>query len=66
MAPLTAKQTDALKTLAASNPFRWKQQLRDCWEGGRSDGSPLWTTLYSLRNTHGPSWLVRFRIKAVR
>lgn len=59
---LTETQTEALKLLAENNPFRWKKQLRDFWERGLSDGSELQTTLYGLRNSHGPSWLTSYRI----
>jgi hypothetical protein len=63
---LSAKQKAALRKLAESNPFRWKKQLRELWEHHNVvDGSDFWTTLYSLRNTHGPSWLARFRLSEV-
>jgi hypothetical protein len=61
----TAEQLEALKTFAAANGRRWKAVLRDCWMAGgynSETGSYIDGPLQQVRNTFGPSWLVRFRI----
>ena len=56
---LTANQLQAIRIFAKTHGRRWKAQLRDRWEH-ESGANP---ELLSLRNTHGPSWLVKFKLK---
>ncbi len=61
----TAEQMEALRTFAAANGRNWKQSLRHCWETGcYSDysGTERSDLLQRVRNSFGPSWLVRFRL----
>jgi hypothetical protein len=62
--PLTAEEINALRLFAALNGRYWKAALRDLWENfhkGR-DWDDAATILYRLRNSHGPTWLVQFRL----
>ena len=62
---VTPAQLKALRGFAGYYGRGWKITLRFCWENG-------WTTtdriivdtaeLQRLRNSHGPSWLVSFRL----
>lgn len=54
---LTAEQMAAVKAYAAAHGRTWKAQLNYEWMSGTARGS-----LQQLRNTFGPSWLVRFRL----
>lgn len=55
---LTISQLDALQRYAAVNGRTWKSQLLADWTNGHSRGE-----LQVLRNTLGPSWLVRFSLR---
>lgn len=57
---LDADQIAALRAYAARHGRRWKSILNNVWMGGSpyDDGG----TLRRLRNTHGPSWLQRYRL----
>jgi len=55
--PLTPDQLRALQDFARRHGPRWKAHLRELWM--RATACP---TLHQLRNTHGPSWLDRFRL----
>lgn len=64
----TKEQIEALKTFAAINGRTWKSKLRQAWYDGSygdygieqyGDTAAL---LQQVRNTFGPSWLVRFVI----
>lgn len=57
---LDAEQVAALQPYAARHGRRWKSILNNVWMGGApyDDGG----TLRRLRNTHGPSWLQRYRL----
>ncbi|MEY9785424.1 hypothetical protein ABIA23_006892 [Sinorhizobium fredii] len=57
--PLTAEQLASLRAYAAKHGRTWKSTPNRVWMGGPpyDDGGILRT----LRNTHGPSWLVSFR-----
>lgn len=59
----STEQVEALKTWAALYGRRWKSLLRDAWMTG-DYGSFQYTAtsalLQQVRNTFGPSWLVRF------
>ncbi|QDG94760.1 hypothetical protein NIBR502774_18110 (plasmid) [Rhizobium sp. NIBRBAC000502774] len=58
--PLTDEQKLALQTYAARHGRRWKSVLNNAWMGEAPyDDGPV---LRGLRNTHGPSWLVSYRL----
>lgn len=59
-AELDAEQVAALQAYAARHGRRWKSVLNNVWMGGApyDDGG----ILRRLRNTHGPSWLQRYRL----
>ena len=60
---LTAEQTAALRAYAAKHGRTWKNTLRNAWMGGPPyDDSGI---LRGLRNSHGPSWLVSYRLPKV-
>ena len=58
-APLAPDQLQALQTFAEQNGRNWKAQLSDLWLRAAAD--PI---LHALRNTHGPTWLHRYRLPA--
>ncbi len=62
-APITATQEAELARFARLYGKRWKAHLRGFfWERGIPvAGLP---SLYDLRNTHGPSWPVRYKLPA--
>jgi hypothetical protein len=53
---LTPDQLQALRDYAAHNGRHWKNALNADWLRARTTGH-----LQSLRNTHGPRWLARFK-----
>jgi hypothetical protein len=57
---LDDEQVAALQAYAARHGRRWKSILNNVWMGGApyDDGG----ILRRLRNTHGPSWLQRYRL----
>lgn len=62
----TREQLEALRVFAAHNGHNWKSALRFCWETGRYkdfNGTERQDLLQQVRNSFGPSWLVRFRLK---
>ncbi len=62
-APLTAEQLQALRHFAKRQGRYWKDRMRDMWmHGAHISGSDADVVLYTLRNTHGPRWLNRFRL----
>ncbi len=58
---LTTEQHEALQAYAAKHGRRWKNILNNAWMGGPpyDDGG----ILRGLRNSHGPSWLVSYRLR---
>ncbi|WP_200847879.1 hypothetical protein [Rhizobium sp. 18055] len=58
--PLTVEQHRALQAYAAKHGRRWKSILNIVWMGAApyDDGG----ILRGLRNSHGPSWLVAYRL----
>lgn len=61
---LTPEQLKALDTYAFLHGRTWKTKLNTWWQGGYArdgvlEGDKL--ELYRLRNTHGPTWLSKFR-----
>ena len=64
--PVTFEQRAALAFFAREYGRTWKSALREHWSSGKlfeAHGRPeLGAVLYELRNTHGPSWLEKFKI----
>lgn len=58
--PLTDQEVKALQDYAARHGRSWKRILNYAWmgEAPRDDGH----ILRKLRNTHGPTWLDRYRL----
>ncbi|MDX0267670.1 hypothetical protein GOC13_07485 [Sinorhizobium meliloti] len=54
---LTPEQLEAIRAYAKQHGRKWKDQLNNDWMYARTIG-----TLQQLRNTHGPSWLVDFKL----
>ena len=63
-APLTADEMDALRRYAAKHGRRWKSVLQEAWLGHPPYDDT--GTLRTLRNTHGPSWLIKFKLPTPR
>jgi hypothetical protein len=63
---LTAEELDALRSWAKQHGRYWKEPLRALWcRAVITSGMPNSdrdTTVYCLRNSHGPSWLRDFRL----
>jgi len=58
--PLTEEEVNALQDYAARHGRSWKRILNNVWMGEAPyDDRPI---LRRLRNTHGPSWLDRYRL----
>jgi hypothetical protein len=64
--PLTAEDIAALQSWAKQHGRYWKEPLRDLWNRAvvalGLPNSDRDTTVYCLRNSHGPSWLRSFRL----
>ena len=58
--PLTKFELYALEAYAARHGRRWKRHLLADWMYARRR---IEGELQALRNSHGPSWLVRFSFK---
>ena len=58
----STEQVEALKAWAAIYGRNWKSTLRDAWMNGDYHGFADSHLLQQVRNTFGPSWLVRFVI----
>ena len=54
---LTTEQLSLLRAYAARNGRTWKSELNHAWMTGAINGP-----VYALRNSHGPSWLVRYKL----
>jgi hypothetical protein len=59
---LTTEQFAALQQFAAAQGRRWKSELRHAWETGDYPSDCDSASLQQVRNTFGPSWLVRFQL----
>ena len=63
-ATLTAEQLKAIQEWAKVHGRTWKSKLRQAWMTGDYDGIEKYGNtaayLQQVRNTFGPSWLVRF------
>lgn len=57
---LTREQLNALDRYAARHGRCWKACLSDQWESGIYDREDNSAALQTIRNTLGPSWLVKF------
>jgi hypothetical protein len=57
---LTDDEIRALRAYAAKHGRRWKSVLQGAWMGHAPYDDA--GTLRSLRNSHGPSWLVTYRL----
>jgi len=58
----TQKQLAALQQFANTNGRTWKSALRHAWETGDYPPDCYVEHLQQVRNTFGPSWLVRFTL----
>lgn len=64
MKPLTEDQKASIRAYAGAHGRRWKSILSEAWESGRMDlSNPHEMALYRLRNTHGPRWLKRLKVR---
>lgn len=60
----TPEQLAALRKWARIYGRNWKGLLRDAWMTGNYDGNDdIAGYLQQVRNTLGPSWLIRFSLK---
>jgi len=55
--PLSPEELRAIQAYAARHGRRWKSELRTAWFNASEPGH-----LQSIRNSHGPTWLTRFRL----
>jgi hypothetical protein len=62
----SAEQMQALRSFAAREGRYWKSVLRESWMNGQYPNEDEAGHLQTLRNTFGPSWLVRFSLKEGR
>jgi hypothetical protein len=58
----STEQLEALKAWAALYGRNWKSSLRDAWMTGDYGSFEQSNYLQQIRNTFGPSWLIRFRL----
>ncbi|WP_457578172.1 hypothetical protein [Ensifer adhaerens] len=58
--PLTKEEEQALQAYAIRHGRRWKSVLNHVWMGGPPHDDA--GTLRRLRNSHGPSWLLSYRL----
>jgi len=66
---LNADQLAALRTFADANGRDWKFKLNHAWMSGRYReyrGTNEYGLLQQVRNTFGPSWLVKFSFDNVK
>jgi hypothetical protein len=66
---LSTEQLNALRTFANANGRNWKSSLNDAWSTGRYrnyNGTDDEGSLQQVRNTFGPSWLVKFSFDNVK
>jgi len=55
--PLTPEELQAIRSFADYAGRTWKADLLHAWERASMPG-----LLHKLRNSHGPTWLVNFRL----
>ena len=63
---LSIDQLHAIELWAEKYGRNWKSALHEAWMTGDYDGFERSNYLQQVRNTFGPSWLVRFRLTAVK
>lgn len=56
------EQLQALKDWAKEHGKKWKSALRDAWMSGDYKGFDNSPALQRIRNSGGPSWLVKFKL----
>ncbi len=61
-ATLNDEQLKAIQSFAASHGRSWKSKLRDAWMTGQYDGFEGSNYLQQIRNSFGPSWLIKFKL----
>ena len=59
---LTPEEVEALTLFAALHGRVWKQKLRDWWMKGPVVTNEQERLVYSLRNSHGPTWLGNYKL----
>jgi hypothetical protein len=62
---LTREQFEAMQRYAVQHGQTWKRALSSAWETGADEREPDGVYLRQIRNTFGPSWLMKFRMPAV-
>lgn len=60
--PLTVEELEALRTYASMHGRTWKSKLSSWWQSSPVVSSEPARLVYCLRNTHGPSWLDKFKL----
>lgn len=63
--PLTEPEKRALKKYIRANGRSWKSELNLWWQNPGTITDEDMRLLYCLRNTHGPTWLVKFKFPKV-
>lgn len=61
----TAEQIEALRAFREGNGRAWKSKLNQAWQTGRYNdfyAVERQDLLQQVRNTFGPSWLIRFKL----
>lgn len=61
---LTLEQLTALRLFASAHGRNWKSELRQAWMTGNYPTGSTLPYLQQIRNEFGPTWLVRFSLKA--
>jgi len=59
---LTAQEMEALRAYASRNGRTWKHKLLDAWMTGADGREPESSRLRTIRNTIGPSGLLRIKL----
>ena len=59
---MSNEQLTAMREWARINGRCWKAALRRAWETGDYAGFSGYQLLQQVRNSHGPSWLMKFRM----
>lgn len=62
---MNSEQSQAIQSFAISNGRNWKSALRQCWMTGIYPADCNAPALQQIRNTFGPSWLVKFKLPPI-
>lgn len=62
---LTLEEHKAIREFGNTYGRIWKQAVRDLWERAIAT-TDTETLVYALRNSHGPRWLIRFKMAEAR